>query len=405
MRFPKCFSGDGFRNGLFHGTGPPLLSSFGRLTKIMGKAGFIASFVGILLAGAAAPPPVTTITQVLAALDRGDAQQARRLSDTALSHETLDAPMRARLLLYHGLATELLGAHDGALRDLTQAINLQALAPEDMEQAYLQRGFLREGLGQLDEAIGDYGAAIALKGYSTATAFNNRGNIYLRRNRLMDAQADYLAALAAEGGQSQYAYYGLGRVTEAMGDRLAARNFYAKAVAIDAGYAAASERLAALGGAPGAANPNPAEPIVLRPPPARNAAPALAEAPILLRPPPDKKQSASLPAVPPSPFLPVNAVALRPALDQSDVPVSAGKGRQVQLGAWRSAAEASAAWDKAKARADGLLDGLRPQVQVAEIPGRGRYFRLRVRPETGKGGAEMCAALAAKALACFPVRD
>ena len=108
---------------------------------------------------------------------------------------------------------------------------------------------------------------------------------------------------------------------------------------------------------------------------------------------------------PPSPFLPVNAVPLRPALDQSDVPVSDGEGPQIQLGAWRSAAEASAAWDKAKARADGLLDGLSPQVQVAEIPGRGHYFRLRVRPETGKGGAEMCAALAAKALACFPVRD
>jgi len=383
------------------------LSSFGQLAKVMGKAGFIASFVGILLAGAAAPPPVTTITQVLAALDRGDVQQARSLSDAALSRETLDAPMRARLLLYHGLATELLGAHDAALRDLTQAINSRALPPEDLGQAYLQRGFLREGLGQLDEAIGDYGAAIALKGYSTATAFNNRGNIYLRQGRLMDAQADYLAALAAEGGQSQYSYYGLGRVTEAMGDKVAARGFYAKAIAIDAGYAAASERLAALGGAPGAANPNPAERIVLRPPPVRKAAPALASAgaPILLRPPPDKKQSASLPAVPPSPFLPVNAVPLRPALDQSDVPVSDGEGPQIQLGAWRSAAEASAAWDKVKARADGLLDGLSPQVQVAEIPGRGHYFRLRVRPETGKGGAEMCAALAAKALACFPVRD
>ena len=41
------------------------------------------------------------------------------------------------------------------------------------------------------------------------------------------------------------------------GDRLAARRFYAKAVAIDGGYAAASERLAALGGPSDAANPNP----------------------------------------------------------------------------------------------------------------------------------------------------
>ena len=135
----------------------------------MGKTGLIAAFVGIFLAGAAAVPPVTTIAQVLGALDRGDAQQARNLSEAALSRET-DASLRARLLLYHGLATELLGAHDGALRDLTQVIDMQALSPEDLGQAYLQRGFLREGLGQLDEAVSDYSAAIALKGYSTATA-------------------------------------------------------------------------------------------------------------------------------------------------------------------------------------------------------------------------------------------
>lgn len=372
----------------------------------MGKTGLIAAFVGFLVGSAAAPLPVTTITQVLAALDRGDAQEARSLSDHALNSET-DASARARLLLYHGLASALLGARDGALRDLTQAIDTRVLPPEDLGQAYLQRGFLREGVGQLDEAIGDYGAVIALKGYSTATAFNNRGDIYLRRNRLMDAQADYLAALSAEGGQSQYSYYGLGRVAEAAGDRLAARGFYAKAVTIDPGYGPASERLAALGGPPGAANP--AQRIVLRPPLARNAGISMtvADAPVILRPPPGKKESVAITplAVPPSSFLPVNALTLRPAFDQSDVHVPARQDGEVQLGAWRSAAEATAAWDKAKARADGALDGLSPHIQAAQIPGKGRYFRLRVRPETGKSGAEMCADLAAKALACFPVRD
>jgi tetratricopeptide (TPR) repeat protein len=322
------------------------------------------------------------------------------LGEDALSRET-DVSARAKLLLYHGLAMELLGAHDAAFRDFTQAIDTGLLSPEDLGQAYLQRGFLREGLGQLDEAIADYGSAIALKGYSTATAFNNRGNIYLRLGRLMDAQADYLAALAAEGGQSQYSYYGLGQVAETMGDRLEARGFYAKALAIDAGYAAASEHLAALGRPPDAA----AQRIVLRPPP--NADTSTTIAPIILRPPPGKKESVSIapPAVPPSPFLPVNVLMLRPALDQHDVHVPAGQDSEVQLGAWRSAAEASAAWEKARTRADGALDGLSPHIQFAQIPGKGRYFRLRVRPETGKSGAQMCAELAAKALACFPVRD
>jgi hypothetical protein len=101
--------------------------------------------------------------------------------------------------------------------------------------------------------------------------------------------------------------------------------------------------------------------------------------------------------------MPVNQLALRPALDQSDTSVSGGA--EIQLGAWRSAAEAHTGWDKAKARAGGALDGLSPRVLVADLPGRGRYFRLRVRSGTGQSAANFCARLEAKALACLPVRD
>ena len=205
----------------------------------MGRLGLIAVLAFLLVAGAAAPPPETALAQVLAALDRGDPQSARSLSDAALRLETPDAHVRACLLLYRGLAGALLGTQEPALRDLTEAIDARALSLDEQGQAYLQRGFLHEGLGQSDEALADYGAAIALKGYSTATAFNNRGNVYFRRGRLMDARQDYLAALAADGGQAQQAYYGLGRVAESGGDKLAARGYYAKAVAIDGGYIAA----------------------------------------------------------------------------------------------------------------------------------------------------------------------
>jgi hypothetical protein len=100
---------------------------------------------------------------------------------------------------------------------------------------------------------------------------------------------------------------------------------------------------------------------------------------------------------------PVNALALRPALDQSDLHASGSGGAQVQLGAWRSAAKARAGWGKAKARAGGTLDGLSPRILVAELPGKGRYYRLRVSP--GRSGAELCVCLAARAVPCFPVRD
>ena len=373
----------------------------------MGKSGLILMLVAALAARAVALPSAATVEQILAALDRGDAQQAWSLSNAALKQKTGDAHTRACLLLYHGMAMELLGAHDTAMRDLTEAIDSHALSADEQGQALLQRGFLRESQGRLVEAIGDYGVVIDLKGYSAATAFNHRAGIYVRGGRLLEAQQDYLAALAADGGQAQYSYFGLGQIAEIKGDRLAARGFYSKAVAVDAAYAAAAERLSALGGRPDAASADPAARIVLRPP-VRSGTVADRDTPVVLHPPPDERDesTAGLPAVPPTtPFRPVIALTLRPALDQSDRRVSPNHASQVQLGAWRSAAEAYAAWDKVKARAGDVLDGSSVQILAADVPGRGRYFRLRVRPGLGQSGAEICVRLAAKALDCFPVRD
>ena len=352
----------------------------------MGRMGLLLVLAAMLWSGAAAPPPASPVAEALAALDRGDPQQAQSLSDAALRTGMLDASTRASLLLYRGLASGLLGQHDLALRDLTDAIEMHALPPDELGQAYLQRGFLREGLGLLEEAIGDYSAVIAAKSYSTATALNHRGDIFLRLGRFNDAQTDYLAALAAEGGQSQYAYYGLGRIAESQGDKMAARGFYAKAVNIDPGYAAAVEHLSALGGSIDAAVPR--QPFALRPP-------LDASAPVVLRPP---SASVKLPAVPS-----LLASAREQAPDRPGDRLWPAD--QVQLGAWRSAAEAQAAWEKVKVRSGGLLGHSSPEIIDVQIPTKGRYFRLRVGSLPGENALGTCARLAAKGLDCFPVKD
>ena len=76
---------------------------------------------------------------------------------------------------------------------------------------------------------------------------------------------------------------------------------------------------------------------------------------------------------------------------------------EVQLGAWRSEAEARAGWQKAQGRARDLLAGLQPHVVAADIPGRGRYYRLRVSPGTSR--SQFCDSLGAKGVTCFPARD
>ena len=106
---------------------------------------------------------------------------------------------------------------------------------------------------------------------------------------------------------------------------------------------------------------------------------------------------AKIPAVPPLP----DPAPLPPAImDRGD---GAADGTLVQLGAWRQEAEATQAWDRAVKRAGGELAGLSPNVVAVDLPGRGRYYRLRVRSDSG--AAKLCASLAAKGLDCLPVRD
>jgi tetratricopeptide (TPR) repeat protein len=272
------------------------------------------------------------------------------------------------------------------------------------------RGVTLDSLGRLDEAVGDYSAVLMLTPFAS-NALNNRANVYRRQGRLDDARRDYLAALAGNDVHPQYPYYGLGQIAEANGDAAAARDYYAKALAADPGYRLAADRLQALG----AADWTSADPgvIVLRPPPAPT--------PIVLRPPPPKSASQTAqtaageqPGTAPSPPFPPASpkpgagdrrqAPLRPAIVEGRGKAGATtQGPLAQLGAWRSEAEAQAGWEQAQGQAGGLLDGLTPHIVAADLPERGRYYRLQVVP--GTAAPQFCAALVAKGLACFPVRD
>jgi tetratricopeptide (TPR) repeat protein len=253
------------------------------------------------------------------------------------------------------------------LADYTGSLTLQALPPEERAQTLLQRGFLLDSLNRWNEAVRDYSAAAALKTSSAATALNNRANIHRRQKRLSEARRDYLAALAAGNSRPQFSYYGLGQIAEARQDKETARGFYTQAVSADAGYRLAADRLTALGGPPDGILSAP-EVITLRPP-----SPAT------------HRRGASKPQ-------------LRPSMDGVASPQAP---QIVQLGAWRSEAEARAGWKKALTSAGAGLRGASPQIAAAEIPGKGRFYRLRVvtlHPET------LCASLRAAGQGCWPVR-
>lgn len=342
------------------------------------------------------------LAEARAALEDGDAGQARRLADEELKQPGLESVERARLLLDRGLASELAGDHDQALADFTSAIDIRALPSTEQAQALLQRGFLLDGMGRLSGALDDYTAAIRLAPGSAQAALNNRANIYRRQHRLKEAKRDYLAALQGENPRPEYPYAGLGQIAEAEGDVEAARRYYVKAVAANGHYGLAVDRLAALGGPPPdsvgdtgvvrlrppGANPTPIDPPVALAPPrgAVAAASASASVPIHLH----------MPGEPARP-----APALRPAIGSGPQPASQ---RLVQLGAWRSQAEAEAGWDRARRKGGSALDGLANIIQPADLPGRGRFYRLRVVP--GPAGARsLCETLRASGLDCLLVTN
>lgn len=359
----------------------------------MGKAPCLGLVVLIMLGGGVKAAPATDahLSSAQAALDSGNATQARHLVDTALSEGEVTPLQRARLLYNRGIAHELLGTHQAALADFTGALQGTVLPPEERAQALLQRGFLLDSLGRLPDAIKDYSAAAALKTSSAATALNNRANIHRRQNRLTEARRDYLASLSLGNARPQFTYYGLGQIAEAQHDKEAARGFYARAVAADPGYRLASERLAELGGGPETAIADPGVVTLRRP---SQPAPVVLKAPserIVLRPPARKLQQ---------PSRPLSGPGLRPALD---APVGAAAGAEVQLGAWRSEAEAKAGWEKArKAAGGGVLEGLSPRIVTADLPGKGRYYRLRT---VTQNPVALCASLRAVGQDCMRARD
>ena len=303
-----------------------------------------------------------------------------------------------RSLIARGRVSEKLGQNEDAMADYTLAIESHALPADEQARALFDRGLLFDGLSRLDEALADYSASLGLSP-NFAAALNNRGNVYRRLGRMAEARRDYLAALEAGNPQSQFSYYGLGEVAEAEGGKSEAKEFYAKALAADPKYDLARDRLAALSSGEQMVRLEPPTPIQ---PAASISLPPVSQedltTPIALHPPMEKAAR-------------IHAHAERAPALASDLPLKPSLGIAqgtdrglVQLGAWRSEAEANQGWDRALRQAGDTLKGFSPRVVAVELPKIGRYYRLRV--AAGQEGARgLCEALAAKGLDCMPVRD
>jgi len=340
------------------------------------------------------------LQEVSAALAAGQYEDAVTVAGSGLAETGLDDLTRARLLVVRGMARQALGINDEAMADLTHALSIPVLTPQERAKALFARGVSLDSLDRLDDAFGDYSAVLKLVPAATY-ALNNRANVRRRQGRLDEARRDYMAALKGTNPNAQYPYFGLGQIAETQGDMDAARGYYNKALAAAPGFALALERLQAMGAPVEGPAGMPADTgvVVLKPPGGKT------QAPVMLHPP---EADPAMPAV-----MPVRArkavTAAGPAPDSSlrptildGAPFSSGKGL-AQLGAWRSEQEARDGWAVAKDSARGLLAGLTPVIVRAEIPGRGVFYRLRTAPAVPV--SQFCASLAGRGLSCIPAPE
>ncbi len=330
-------------------------------------------------------PPAATAAEagqaVAEALRAGDPADAVRMAGLALDRNDLSHAERTHILLNRALAREHLGIRTGAAADFTQALKDHALSDDTRARALFDRGIVLDELGHTDRAIADYSAALKLVPAFPA-ALNNRANAWRRLGHYAAARRDYEASLASGNTQPQYSNYGLGRIAEAQGNPLAARDYFREALNAAPGYTLAQQRLAALN-----TSWTPAA-FVLHPP---KLAPKLAPEPA------PKPKAVTRVSYTPDAGIP----SLRPAiLGASAHHVTA----RVQLGAYRAEGDAADGWNHLTGKAGGLLDGLTPQIVSVDLPGRGRFWRLRAGPMGRHDAHALCAQLKARGLACMPVR-
>lgn len=138
-------------------------------------------------------------------------------------------------------------------------------------------------------------------------------------------------------------------------------------------------------------------------PPARLQPPTVAPAPKVTKAEPVKKVEVK----------PVETKPVAKAVEKStsasqaaEKPVAKSTGSyMLQIGAYKSEAEATSAWKAYKAKHAAVLGGASPDIQKADLGDKGTWYRLRAGPFASKdAAAAQCDKLKADGGSCFPAR-
>jgi tetratricopeptide (TPR) repeat protein len=316
-----------------------------------------------------------------------------------------EAQMRA------GLTHERRGEYLPAIEALTKAIDSASLSRENQARAMYDRGVAHDALGRTEDAIRDYSEAIKLQP-DFSPALNNRANVYRRLKRYDDAMRDYWSALAVRGVAAEYCFYGMGRIAEEQGDIAAARDFYSKALKVNSKFKYASQQTDYI-------NKNSFQQHVDKP--------KIANMTVAVRrqTSPHEAPDAKEPPAPPLRLGIVDgtkrgAAAQAQTVQALTADIKSAKYElnrlktasqtqsqpragqvEVQLGAYRNQAAAEAGWETVAARAGEALAGRSPKIFAVDLPGRGRFYRLRLAAADLPAARRLCIRLAQTGQECL----
>ncbi|HXI87283.1 MAG TPA: tetratricopeptide repeat protein [Parvularculaceae bacterium] len=140
-------------------------------------------------------------------------------------------------------------ANDNLVRDTADCDRAlaNAMSRSDRKKTLVNRGIILNRKGDLQAAIDDFNAALAIDP-ALGEALVNRGNSYFLGSRLDDALADYQKSLEFGVSKPWAAWYNIGLVHEAKKDKAKARDAYEKALELNPNFDLAKAKLAKLDG-------------------------------------------------------------------------------------------------------------------------------------------------------------
>jgi cell division protein FtsN len=128
-----------------------------------------------------------------------------------------------------------------------------------------------------------------------------------------------------------------------------------------------------------------------------------AKPPAVTPPPAAAKPVPTQTAVAPPPVVKPTPTPVAPPVDTPvATPPHAAGGSLLQIGAYKSEADANAAWAAYKAKHKGLVSGLSPDIKQVDLGAKGTWYRLRIVAGGKSEAASLCDKLKADGGACIP---